>query len=246
MSGGYDRWRDPAEPSWAAEPTTEWRPQFPGQRYPGDIGIEYLTPPPPRGRAAVVGRAEVRPVSPAPDEAYPVSPATGDPRGTWPVSPATGGYADDRDRRPRSGPAEPDPGRYDHRAPEWTVERNGGSWHGERERPHPVRPDAGRWTPDAVPQRPVSPAAEPGWLRRARRVPAPPGRLPGRRSGPGGLVGTAVEPAAGRRPDGRPDGPPGARSRRPARTAGRSRPASRRSAPPARHSRSAPRHRPSP
>ncbi|PWU48179.1 hypothetical protein DLJ46_12835, partial [Micromonospora globispora] len=60
MSGGYDRWREPAEPPWAAEPTREWQPQFPGQRYPGDIGIEYLAPPPPRGRA-VVGRAEVQP-----------------------------------------------------------------------------------------------------------------------------------------------------------------------------------------
>ncbi|WP_319458786.1 WG repeat-containing protein [Micromonospora sp. RTP1Z1] len=96
MSGGYDRWRDPAEPAWAAEPTTEWHPQFPGQRYPGDIGIEYLTPPATRGRAAVVGRAEVQPVSPAPGDppdAHPVSPAAGDRRGSYPVSPAP------RDRR---------------------------------------------------------------------------------------------------------------------------------------------------
>ena len=93
MSGGYDRWREPAEPAWAAEPTTEWHPQFPGQRYPGDIGIEYLTPPAPRGRA-VVGRAEVQPVSPAPggprDGAHPVSPAPDDRRGAYPVSPAPG------------------------------------------------------------------------------------------------------------------------------------------------------------
>ncbi|OON28826.1 hypothetical protein BSA16_24645, partial [Micromonospora sp. Rc5] len=68
MSGDFiDRWRDPAEPSWVFEPTTEWQPQFPGQRYPGDIGVRHQ-PPPPRGRAAVVGRAEVQPVSPAPDD----------------------------------------------------------------------------------------------------------------------------------------------------------------------------------
>ncbi|MEU8189682.1 hypothetical protein AB0C00_20655, partial [Micromonospora carbonacea] len=65
MSGDFiDRWRDPAEPSWVFEPTTEWQPQFPGQRYPGDIGLRHQ---PPRGRAAAVGRAEVQPVSPAPD-----------------------------------------------------------------------------------------------------------------------------------------------------------------------------------
>ncbi|WP_446216153.1 WG repeat-containing protein [Micromonospora sp. IBHARD004] len=106
MSGGYDRWRDPAEPAWVAEPTTEWRPQFPGQRYPGDIGIEYLTPPAPRGRS-VVGRAEVQPASPAPgdphDDAHPVSPAAGDRRGSHPVSPAPG------DRR-GSYPVSPAPG----------------------------------------------------------------------------------------------------------------------------------------
>ncbi|MFJ6954559.1 hypothetical protein, partial [Micromonospora aurantiaca (nom. illeg.)] len=69
---GWGSWREPAEPAWAAEPTHEWQPQFPGQRYPGDIGIENLTPRP----RPVVGRAEVRPVSPAPDEdTYPVRPA---------------------------------------------------------------------------------------------------------------------------------------------------------------------------
>ncbi|MGK5444980.1 hypothetical protein ACSNN7_24565, partial [Micromonospora sp. URMC 105] len=63
MTAGYrDRWHDPAEPSWVVEPTTEWEPQFPGQRYPGDIGPRHT--PPPRGRAAVVGPGppEVRPV----------------------------------------------------------------------------------------------------------------------------------------------------------------------------------------
>ncbi|MET8837410.1 hypothetical protein ABZV78_26335 [Micromonospora sp. NPDC004540] len=95
---GWDRWRELAEPSWAAEPTHEWRPQFPGQRYPGDIGLEHLTPPAPRGRAAVVGRAEVHPVSPAPggEDAYPVSPAGPDGldrrRGAHPVSPAGPDY----------------------------------------------------------------------------------------------------------------------------------------------------------
>ncbi|MDH6466268.1 hypothetical protein M2302_006475, partial [Micromonospora sp. A200] len=72
MTGGYrDRWHDPAEPSWVVEPTTEWQPQFPGQRYPGDIGTRHVPAPPPRGRAAVVGRAEVPPLAPTrPDGTY--------------------------------------------------------------------------------------------------------------------------------------------------------------------------------
>ena len=45
MNGRYtDRWRDPNEPSWVVEPTTEWHPQFPGQRYPGDIGVSTSLP----------------------------------------------------------------------------------------------------------------------------------------------------------------------------------------------------------
>ncbi|PZG08503.1 hypothetical protein C1I95_29935, partial [Micromonospora craterilacus] len=71
MSRGYaDRWHDPAEPSWVVEPTGEWHPQFPGQRYPGDIGIDHQ-PPPGRGRASAVGRAEVPPLAPTrPDGTY--------------------------------------------------------------------------------------------------------------------------------------------------------------------------------
>ncbi|RKN51326.1 WG repeat-containing protein [Micromonospora endolithica] len=70
MSRGYaDRWHDPAEPSWVVEPTNEWHPQFPGQRYPGDIGTPHA--PPPRSRATAVGRAEVPPLAPTrPDGTY--------------------------------------------------------------------------------------------------------------------------------------------------------------------------------
>ncbi|MFE9193948.1 WG repeat-containing protein [Micromonospora sp. NPDC007208] len=70
MNGRYtDRWPDPNEPSWVVEPTTEWHPQFPGQRYPGDIGMPHQ--PPPRGRATVSGRAEVPPLAPTrPDGTY--------------------------------------------------------------------------------------------------------------------------------------------------------------------------------
>ncbi|WDZ84450.1 WG repeat-containing protein [Micromonospora cathayae] len=68
---GYDRWRDPGEPSWMVEPTTEWHPQFPGQRYPGDIGIQQVTPRSSRGRATATGRAEVVPLVPVdPDGTY--------------------------------------------------------------------------------------------------------------------------------------------------------------------------------
>ncbi|MFE9692662.1 WG repeat-containing protein [Micromonospora sp. NPDC005806] len=175
---GWDRWREPAEPSWAAEPTHEWRPQFPGQRYPGDIGLEHLTPPAPRGRSAVVGRAEVHPVSPAPGDAYPVSPAgPDDRRGAYPVSPAgpderRGGYPGDRrgpdephpdgrrawaDRRGDRGPV-PHPGdRYDQRdqPAAWRDDRHDQRW---------VRPEPARRMPDGGPHRPVSPAPEPGWL----------------------------------------------------------------------------------
>ncbi|MET8351417.1 MULTISPECIES: WG repeat-containing protein [unclassified Micromonospora] len=72
MNGRYtDRWRDPNEPSWVVEPTTEWHPQFPGQRYAGDIGMSHQPPPPPRGRASVVGRTEVPPLAPTrPDGTY--------------------------------------------------------------------------------------------------------------------------------------------------------------------------------
>ena len=150
MSDRYDRWRDPAEPSWAAEPTTEWHPQFPGQRYPGDIGIEYLTPPAPRGRAAVVGRAEVQPVSPdpaGPGEAYPVSPAPGDRRGTNPVSPAPG---DRRGTNPVSPAAADGRGTY------------------------PVSPAAG----DPGGTYPVSPAARPTATPAGTTSARPSGRCP--------------------------------------------------------------------
>ncbi|MEU1886078.1 WG repeat-containing protein [Micromonospora rifamycinica] len=69
MTGGWrDRWDAPAEPSWVIEPTSEWHPQFRGQRYPGDIGNRYADP---RGRATAFGRAEVPPLAPTrPDGTY--------------------------------------------------------------------------------------------------------------------------------------------------------------------------------
>ncbi|MEU1603441.1 WG repeat-containing protein [Micromonospora matsumotoense] len=69
MTGGWaDRWDAPPEPAWVIEPTSEWDPQFPGQRYPGDIGSQYADP---RGRATASGRAEVPPLAPTrPDGTY--------------------------------------------------------------------------------------------------------------------------------------------------------------------------------
>ncbi|MEU7960094.1 WG repeat-containing protein [Micromonospora humida] len=61
MTGWSDRWDAPAEPSWVIEPTSEWHPQFPGQRYPGDLGSQYADP---RGRVTATGRAEVPPLAP--------------------------------------------------------------------------------------------------------------------------------------------------------------------------------------
>ncbi|WP_307821270.1 WG repeat-containing protein [Micromonospora humidisoli] len=62
MTGGWsDRWDAPEEPSWVIEPTGEWHPQFPGQRYPGDLGSQYADP---RGRVTASGRAEVPPLAP--------------------------------------------------------------------------------------------------------------------------------------------------------------------------------------
>ncbi|MFY1624245.1 WG repeat-containing protein [Micromonospora sp. WMMD735] len=61
MTGWSDRWDAPAEPSWVIEPTGEWHPQFPGQRYPGDLGSQYADP---RGRVTASGRAEVPPLAP--------------------------------------------------------------------------------------------------------------------------------------------------------------------------------------
>ncbi|MFJ8687151.1 WG repeat-containing protein [Micromonospora wenchangensis] len=68
MTGWSDRWDAPAEPSWVIEPTSEWHPQFPGQRYPGDIGSRYTDP---RARGTASGRAEVPPLAPTrPDGTY--------------------------------------------------------------------------------------------------------------------------------------------------------------------------------
>ncbi|WP_422755236.1 WG repeat-containing protein [Micromonospora sp. WMMD708] len=68
MTGWSDRWDAPAEPSWVIEPTSEWHPQFPGQRYPGDLGSQYADP---RGRVTASGRAEVPPLAPTrPDGTY--------------------------------------------------------------------------------------------------------------------------------------------------------------------------------
>ena len=59
----------PNEPSWVVEPTTEWHPQFPGQRYAGDIGVAATAAA--ARTATVVGRAEVPPLAPTrPDGTY--------------------------------------------------------------------------------------------------------------------------------------------------------------------------------
>ncbi|WBB49863.1 WG repeat-containing protein [Verrucosispora sp. WMMA2044] len=109
MSRGYaDRWHDPAEPSWVVEPTSEWQPQFPGQRYPGDIGAEHQ-PPPPRGRASAVGRAEVPPLAPTrPDGTY-VGRSWDDEPDGWP------GRHEIPDRRPAGSPNGAQP--YDRSVP---------------------------------------------------------------------------------------------------------------------------------
>ncbi|MFI7549743.1 WG repeat-containing protein [Micromonospora sediminimaris] len=109
MSRGYaDRWHDPAEPSWVVEPTSEWQPQFPGQRYPGDIGVEHQ-PPSARGRASAVGRAEVPPLAPTrPDGTY-VGRSWDDEPDGWP------GRHEAPERRPADGPNGSSP--YDRSVP---------------------------------------------------------------------------------------------------------------------------------
>ncbi|MEU3457326.1 WG repeat-containing protein [Micromonospora sp. NPDC006766] len=206
---GWDRWRELAEPSWAAEPTHEWRPQFPGQRYPGDIGIENLTPPPaPRGRAAVVGRAEVHPVNPPPGrDAYPVSPAPADRNGAYPGPGERPAYPDGRgrdeprpgerrpwadrhapddvraDQSPRRGFAPHQGDRYDPRGQDRTPDRaRSAGWPEDRHDPRWVRPEPGRRmpAPDGDSRRPVSPAPEPGWLPEPEEFPHRPQPRPAR------------------------------------------------------------------
>ncbi|MDM4720077.1 WG repeat-containing protein [Micromonospora sp. WMMA1363] len=174
MSRGYvDRWHDPAEPSWVVEPTTEWHPQFPGQRYPGDIGIGHSPPPAPRGRAAAVGRAEVPPLAPTrPDGTYLGRSWDDEPDGRR-------GYHDDRRsagevyRRPPGDPIRADDQPWGHR-PEPRNGRSGGE-PGRSDGPRPDRSGRGRYEapgrhddrrPRHEPGRPVSPAGqvEPGWL----------------------------------------------------------------------------------
>ncbi|GAB3085575.1 WG repeat-containing protein [Micromonospora schwarzwaldensis] len=192
---GWGSWREPAEPAWALEPTHEWQPQFPGQRYPGDIGLEHLTPPP--RRRAVVGRAEVRPVSPAPEDAHPISPAPTDaypvspagsrgtypvspaaPRGTYPVSPAAprGTYpvspaAPDEVRGPRPVGASgewrdsPDRSGPDGRPPRPADRTPPGP------PPSPERFDQ-RWTRPGAPSHRSTPPA-PGWMPEPSEIPQP-------------------------------------------------------------------------
>jgi len=93
MSERYPhRWGESAEPPWAVEPTAEWQPQFPGQRYPGDIGHQRRRPPRQGGRGPVAtGRASVPPSVPQPGQPAgrhapprPGGPASRNGRGTSP------------------------------------------------------------------------------------------------------------------------------------------------------------------
>ncbi|MEU6024489.1 WG repeat-containing protein [Micromonospora sp. NPDC047134] len=108
MSRGYDRWGDPPEPSWMVEPTTEWQPQFPGQRYPGDDGADHHQPRP-RGRASAIGRAEVPPLAPTrPDGTYVGRSWEDEPEG-WPGRQEAAGH-----RRPDGGNSPPAYDRFPH------------------------------------------------------------------------------------------------------------------------------------
>ncbi|WP_284706630.1 WG repeat-containing protein [Micromonospora sp. XM-20-01] len=186
---GWGSWREPAEPAWAAEPTHEWQPQFPGQRYPGDIGIENLTP----RRRTVVGRAEVRPVSPAPDaDPYPVSPAGAhpvSPAGFHPVSPAP-----DTDPYPVS-PAGANPV-----SPAGFHPVSPAGPHG----PHPAGPVGPAGPRDAYP---VSPAGPRGTYPTSPA--APRGTYPTSPAGPRGTYPTSPAAPHGTHPTG-PAGPRGA------------------------------------
>ncbi|MEV0326286.1 WG repeat-containing protein [Micromonospora echinospora] len=179
---GYDRWRDPAEPSWMVEPTTEWHPQFPGQRYPGDIGIQQVPFRSDRSRATATGRAEVVPLVPLDqDGRYRRGPARNDHGGPagqgWPGrwdeqrSPVddpyarpSAGWPPPQDRHPveppptggrRIGPPADQP-RPDlrHQPPGWAV---------DRDRPRDRDREPVGWTVDRDQDRDREPERSGGW-----------------------------------------------------------------------------------
>ncbi|SCG38533.1 WG repeat-containing protein [Micromonospora halophytica] len=187
MSSGY-RWNDPAEPSWVVEPTTEWHPQFPGQRYPGDIGSRHV-PPPARGRAAAIGRAEVPPLAPTrPDGTY-LGRSWADhdeDLSRWTGHPVDDERPEDEPYRPPAGERvwvrerrQPEPDRHAGRRPDQQrpgpAERSReAAWHPDRSAPDRGAPDRydGRPQRPAAGVTPVSPGprpepvrgGEPGWL----------------------------------------------------------------------------------
>ncbi|MGB2569481.1 WG repeat-containing protein [Micromonospora citrea] len=184
MSSGY-RWHDPAEPSWVVEPTTEWHPQFPGQRYPGDIGSRHV-PPPARGRAAAVGRAEVPPLAPTrPDGTY-LGRSWADhdeDLSRWNGHPVDDERPEDEPYRPPAGERiwvrerrQPEPdrhaGRPEQQRPGPTERSREAAWHRDRGTPDRGAPDRGapdrgapdrgapdRGGPDRYDGRPQRPAA---------------------------------------------------------------------------------------
>ncbi|TDB72527.1 hypothetical protein E1165_20075, partial [Micromonospora sp. KC723] len=184
MSGGYrDRWHDPADPSWVVEPTTEWHPQFPGQRYPGDLGTRH-TPPPPRGRSPVIGRAEVPPLAPTrPDGTYlgrswtdhddRLSRPAGDRPEDEPYRPPAGEQIWRRERR------QPEPDRQHGPAgfrPAPTERPREAAWHrdrggSDRRDGWPPRPASGVTPVSPGPRPEPARGVEPGWLPEPDEVP---------------------------------------------------------------------------
>ncbi|PWU55330.1 hypothetical protein DLJ47_09970, partial [Micromonospora sp. S4605] len=175
MSRGYaDRWHDPAEPSWVVEPTTEWHPQFPGQRYPGDIGIQHTPPPAPRGRAAVVGRAEVPPLAPTRSDGTYLGRSWEDEPDGWDRHRGRDGrrYDDDPYRPGRGEPGWPDdrqrpaPNRRDeHAVAPYGVDggRAAPRDHDRYDDRAPRQEPPGRGRSGVAPVSPAS-QSEPGWL----------------------------------------------------------------------------------
>ncbi|MFI6820788.1 WG repeat-containing protein [Micromonospora sp. NPDC050187] len=221
---GYDRWRDPAEPSWMVEPTTEWHPQFPGQRYPGDIGIQQVPHRSDRNRVTATGRAEVVPLVPLDqDGRYRRGPARDDHGGPYgqgwhgrrdehrppvddPYARPPVGWPPPQDRHPveppanagwRTGPPA-DPPRADlrHQPPGWTV---------DRDRPRePDRP--GGWHGDRPHHGPDGWGASPHDLRPYPPVSPAPRQEPGWLPEPG-----EHPPHGGRRHDAPEERPYGGR-----------------------------------
>ncbi|MFB9544021.1 hypothetical protein ACFFR1_10810, partial [Micromonospora sagamiensis] len=206
---GYDRWRDPAEPSWMVEPTREWHPQFPGQRYPGDIGIQQVPFRGDRNRGTATGRAEVVPLVPLDQDGRyrrpPLWDDHGDPDGQGWHGRRDEHRVDDPYARPPAGwpppperhPAEPpanrgwrtdppaDPPRADvrHQSPGWTV---------DRERPREPDRTVG-WHGDRPHHGPD------GWATSARDVRPHPPVSPAPRHEPGWLPEPGEHPPYGAR-----------------------------------------------